>query len=73
MEIAIALIVFPLVIVGMAIGFIVHRKPIQGSCGGLNNLTGADSCEVCGAKAEGRCDGKPNQKLASQRRLSRGL
>ena len=68
MEVIVALIVFPIVIIGMAIGFIIHRKPLQGSCGGLNNLTGADSCEVCGAKAEGRCDGNPkDRKLASQR------
>ncbi|MEQ8409168.1 MAG: (Na+)-NQR maturation NqrM [Gammaproteobacteria bacterium] len=24
------------------------RKPVQGSCGGLNNVEGLDECELCG-------------------------
>ncbi|SMF11618.1 (Na+)-NQR maturation NqrM [Pseudobacteriovorax antillogorgiicola] len=56
MEILIAMIVFPLVIVGMAIGVIVMKKPITGSCGGLNNLNGdMDKCEICGVEAKERC------------------
>ncbi len=59
MEIFLAMIIFPLVVIGMAIGVIVMRKPISGSCGGLNNLTGSDKCEVCGVRAEGKCKRNP--------------
>ncbi|EPC03485.1 hypothetical protein L861_18270 [Litchfieldella anticariensis FP35 = DSM 16096] len=44
---------FMLLIVGaMAIGIIMGRKPIAGSCGGLNNLGLKEGCEVCGGKDE---------------------
>jgi len=37
------------VIAGMAIGILNGRRPIRGSCGGLN---GAEGCGLC----SGRCD-----------------
>ena len=43
-----ALIVFLLVVTGMAIGVIVSNKRITGSCGGLSAIPGADRCGVCG-------------------------
>ncbi|WP_206201901.1 (Na+)-NQR maturation NqrM [Terasakiella sp. SH-1] len=36
-----------LVIAGMAIGVMFKRKPIQGSCGGLNAIDDSDHCVVC--------------------------
>jgi len=52
METLVAIGVFAVVIAGMAIGVIFAKKPITGSCGGLNNLNGPDaSCEICGATA----------------------
>ncbi len=39
-----------LVIAGMAVGVMFGRKPIAGSCGGLNNKTnpdGSTSCSLC--------------------------
>ena len=35
------------VIVIMSVGVLMGRKPVQGSCGGINNLTGGE-CELCG-------------------------
>jgi hypothetical protein len=32
----------------MSVGVIFGRKPVQGSCGGLNNVGGLDECELCG-------------------------
>ena len=59
MEILIAMIVFPLVILAMAVGVIVMKKPITGSCGGLNNLNGGDKkCEICGVEAREKCGKK---------------
>lgn len=56
MEILIAMLVFPLVILAMAIGVVLKRKPITGSCGGLNNLNGGSKkCEICGVEAQEQC------------------
>ena len=44
-----------LVVFGMAIGVIMGRKPIAGSCGGIANLgIEKDECPICGeANSEG--------------------
>lgn len=41
-----------LIVAAMAIGVIMGRKPIAGSCGGLNNLGLKEGCEICGGKDE---------------------
>ena len=43
------LIIFGLVIAGMAVGVIFQNKPIKGSCGGLNNIGLGGKCDVCGS------------------------
>ena len=42
-EMLAAIVVFALVIIGMAIGVLRGREAIQGSCGGLNQLPGIRS------------------------------
>ena len=37
-----------LVIIAMAIGVIMGRKPIAGSCGGLANVGIEGKCSICG-------------------------
>jgi hypothetical protein len=44
-----------LVVAGMAIGVMFGRKPLKGSCGGLNNGSGESSCTVCGGNPA-KCD-----------------
>lgn len=46
----ITFIVMTLAVLGMAVGVMLGRSPIKGSCGGLNNMDGvscgcADPCE----------------------------
>ncbi|XKE44016.1 (Na+)-NQR maturation NqrM [Halomonas organivorans] len=41
-----------LIVAAMAVGVILGRKPIEGSCGGLNKLGLKQGCEVCGGKDE---------------------
>jgi hypothetical protein len=48
-------LVIGLAMAGLAIGVMVGRKPLQGSCGGLNNFSGASDCELCGGNAK-QCD-----------------
>lgn len=64
-----------LVVAAMAIGVIVGRKPIAGSCGGLNQLGLKDGCEICGGKDE-VCEEEFRKRSGSSRRRSdenRGL
>lgn len=42
-----AAVIFGLLFAGMAIGVILQNKPIKGTCGGLNQMTGGE-CEICG-------------------------
>ena len=54
----ITIIVMALVIFVMAIGVILGRKPIQGSCGGSN---GSGSCEMCSGGSNS-CKNKAKKK-----------
>lgn len=59
-----AMVLVLLLIAGMSVGVIFGRKPITGSCGGLNNRNGGGSCELCGASSEDQCkedDPKPGK------------
>ena len=47
--------VIGLVIAGMAIGVIMGRQPIKGSCGGMGALGIDTTCEICGGNPQ-RCD-----------------
>ncbi len=42
-------------IIAMAVGVLVGRNPIKGSCGGLQNLGMKGDCEICGGNLS-KCD-----------------
>ena len=44
-----------LVVLGMAVGVIMGRKPIAGSCGGIANLGIEKECSICGGNRE-KCE-----------------
>ena len=50
LEILIAVLAFGFLVSIMAIGVLVGRKPISGSCGGVGAALGEDdyTCEICG-------------------------
>ena len=56
-----------LLMAAMAIGVMLGRKPIAGSCGGLNNIGMKDGCEVCGGKDE-VCEEENRKRSTSARR-----
>lgn len=41
-----------LIVCGMAVGVMHGRKPISGTCGGLNQLGVDGACEICGGRPE---------------------
>lgn len=43
------------VVLIMSVGVLMGRKPVQGSCGGLNNISGTDECELCGGSVS-KCE-----------------
>ena len=48
-------LVFGVVMAAMAIGVIVGRPPIKGSCGGMGALGVDAACEICGGNPR-RCE-----------------
>ena len=51
----VSMLVIGLVIAGMAIGVIMGRPPIKGSCGGMGALGIDTACDICGGDPQ-RCD-----------------
>lgn len=47
-DVIIAFLIFLLAFSGIAVGIIFNKKPIKGSCGGLNNLSEGETCQYCG-------------------------
>ena len=56
-EIFLAVIAFGVLIAMMAVGVLMGRKPISGSCGGVGAALGEDdyTCELCGGDPA-KCD-----------------
>jgi hypothetical protein len=46
----------------MSVGVLFGRKPVQGSCGGLNNIGGLNECELCGGDLK-KCDQESNDTM----------
>ena len=52
MEMILGIIILSLAIIAMSIGVIFNRKPLSGSCGGLNPN---GECSICGGERN-KCD-----------------
>lgn len=57
-------LVLLLVVSAMAVGVLMGRKPIAGSCGGMNALGMETACEVCGGDQK-KCE-KESKRAAAQ-------
>ena len=57
-----AIVIFALAVVGMAVGVMLRRRPLRGSCGGLANARdehGRIVCEACSHPSP-ECRGTPD-------------
>jgi len=57
LEMILAFVVLLLIMVGMAIGVIMGKKPLKGSCGGVGAALGEKdyTCDLCGGDPT-KCD-----------------
>lgn len=60
-----AFVVMLMIVGGMSIGVIAGRKPIAGSCGGLNAMGVDTDCEICGGNPA-RCESAGDVKSDSE-------
>lgn len=57
-----------LIMAAMAVGVIMGKRPIAGTCGGLNRIGMKEGCDVCGGNDQ-VCE-EENRKAGSARRRS---
>ena len=55
MTFVLALLVFMAIMAAMAVGVMLGRAPIKGSCGGLGAVGITQECEICGGDSQ-RCE-----------------
>jgi len=65
-EFLLAFVIFVAVVAGMAVGVIYGRKPISGSCGGLNRLGLDGACEICGGDLS-KCEAQSDKHAPTRR------
>jgi len=60
--------IFMLIVVAvMAVGVMMGKKPLKGSCGGLSALGMKESCDICGGNDDACDKEQERQKLAGQK------
>lgn len=65
-------VIFSLVIVGMSIGYIVQKKSITGSCGGISNFGMEKACdcpEPCDKRKAKMAKEEAKQKMLNENRI----
>jgi len=55
LTIVLAFALMLLLVAAMAVGVLMGRKPISGSCGGMSSLGMEVACDICGGD-KGKCD-----------------
>ena len=61
-EVLASILVFALAVAGLGLGLLRGRPPVQGSCGGLNNIPGIES--DCNGRCRQPCRRSRNEDTA---------
>ncbi|MFK7872106.1 MAG: (Na+)-NQR maturation NqrM [Oligoflexales bacterium] len=56
-----SMIIIGVAILGMSLGVIFQKKPLKGSCGGLNKVMG-DDCDFCDEEKKKECHSRYKDK-----------
>lgn len=64
MEIILAIVVFLVFFLCMALGLIFKGQPLKGSCGGVATLMGNENCEICGGDPN-KCETEQKEQAVS--------
>ena len=74
-EIILSVIIFGVLVMAMAVGVLMGRKPIAGSCGGVGAALGEDNytCDICGddpnkCEEQGSVDAQTYNAMDTQQR-----
>jgi uncharacterized protein len=69
----VSLIAIGLMMLLMAVGVIMGKEPLKGTCGGLNRFTGDKECPVCGGDTT-KCESNslPDDKAGLGRDVMKG-
>jgi uncharacterized protein len=66
LTIVLAFVLMLLLVAAMAVGVLMGRKPISGSCGGMGALGMEVACDICGGD-KGKCDEENSSTAASSK------
>ncbi|ADZ91815.1 (Na+)-NQR maturation NqrM [Marinomonas mediterranea] len=64
LTIILAFVLMLLLVAAMAVGVLMGRKPISGSCGGMSALGMEVACDICGGD-KGKCEKETKKARAS--------
>jgi uncharacterized protein len=72
LELILAFVVLLLIMAGMAIGVIMGRKPLKGSCGGVGEALGETdyTCDLCGDDPN-KCDEINQENIGQKSKLTK--
>ena len=63
--IVLAFVLMIALVVAMAVGVLMGRKPISGSCGGMSALGMEVACDICGGD-KGKCEKETKKARAAE-------
>ncbi|MCO4785998.1 (Na+)-NQR maturation NqrM [Marinomonas gallaica] len=63
--IVLAFVLMIALVVAMAVGVLMGRKPISGSCGGMSALNMEVACDICGGD-KGKCEKETKKARAAE-------
>ena len=64
LTVVLSVVIFAVLVTAMAVGVMMGKEPIAGSCGGLNNIGMKEDCDICGGN-DTLCDEEQEKRRKS--------